>query len=59
MSSYPLRCGRLGKHEAHEWTHVRTYHCSGQVVIEGGWRAQDDADDAAEERAIRERREIA
>jgi hypothetical protein len=66
--NYPLRCGRLDRHEPHDWSGSHYYgngipqsrwHCAGHVVIEGGYREQDDADDAAEERAIQERRESA
>jgi hypothetical protein len=61
-----MRCGRLDRHEPHDWSgrrvyekHGREYHCTGHFVIEGGHWEQDDADDAAEERAIQERRESA
>lgn len=57
---YPLHCRRLDKHQAHDWTGRlprRTYHCSGHVIH--SLAEFDDADDRAEETAIRERREIA
>lgn len=62
MSAFPLRCGRLDRHEPHEWSRPGSHQfsCAGHVLIEGGYtRDADKAQDAAEEAAIRERREIA
>lgn len=59
----PLRCGRLDRHEPHEWPGrypgpLTVYRCNGRTITEGAAREHDAADDAAEERAIRERREV-
>lgn len=54
-AAFPYRCGRLDRHEPHQWTAGkrgrRTYACSGHVITEYERRYWDDADDAAEERA--------
>ena len=62
--TYILRCGRLPEHEPHDWRGDPnqpwgrdTYHCTGHVIVAGGERTWDDEDDAAEERAIQDRRE--
>lgn len=66
MSHFPLHCGRLDTHDAHDWTAPRspfwsqasrTYTCHGAPLIEGGWFGSDAHDDAAEERAEMDRRE--
>lgn len=53
-----LRCGRLDRHEPHEWTGwtCRTLWCTGHVITEMERTRFDAEDDAAEERAIVERR---
>ena len=65
---FSMHCGRLDDHDEHDWTTppsarwpkpVRPYYCSGRVLIEGGWFGSDAQDDAAEERAMTERRETA
>jgi hypothetical protein len=55
-----LRCGRLDRHEPHEWKTPHswgTYQCAGHVITEMERTRFDAEDDAAEERAIVERRE--
>ena len=70
MTTVP--CGRIDDHDAHEWTRPQhacgpfdvcrpsTFRCLGAPVTEGGyWGEWDAEDDAAEERADREKRESA
>jgi hypothetical protein len=64
MTAFPYRCGRLDWHPAHEWSRkhdlwqpARTYHCSGHVLTEMELSRFDAIEDAADERAERERRE--
>lgn len=62
---FPKPCGRLDRHDEHEWTRprdpfteARTFRCIGRVLLEGGyWADWDAADDAAEDRMDREKRE--
>lgn len=66
-----LGCGRLDKHDEHDWTRhphhagtpgplypERTYHCGGDVIVEGGhwvkWDALDDAREDELDRQIRD-----
>ena len=60
--AFPKPCGRLDRHDAHEWvapegTHrSRAYRCTGRLLLEGGyWADWDAADDAAEDQAERDR----
>lgn len=66
-AAFPKPCGRLDRHDEHEWTRprdpftaARTFRCIGRVLLEGGmWADWDAADDAAEEQVRRDRIEQA
>lgn len=60
--TFPLRCGRLDQHEAHDWkvparihlgviTPTRTYTCNGHVIAGYAEQTWADEADAAELRA--------
>lgn len=56
MTVFPCPCGRLDRHEPHQWTRPasldrpdRDYACSGRILTEGGWWLDWNADDAAED----------
>lgn len=67
MTAFPKPCGRLDHHDEHDWTRPahheggyggpvettpdRTYHCTGRILIEGGWWLDWNADEAAEDDA--------
>lgn len=64
MNDFPKPCGRLDHHDPHNWTCPEprhpSYRCIGRVLLEGGYWADWDAkDDAVEDRADRDKRDVA
>lgn len=63
MTAFPKPCGRLDRHDEHEWTRPalpntpeRTFNCVGRVILEGGYYADWDAEDDAREEQQRDDR---